>query len=113
MAPTRATTALALPLTAASGSPILGPDSEGVDRMSMPKTELRKSQSFTFAETAVALDILRFAMRNNDLKVLVQRPDFITLYRKFSKMREKMAELMNSGNSLSKDGQADQDAAED
>jgi hypothetical protein len=58
----------------------------------MEKLEVRKSQSFTHGEVSVALEILKFAMRNNDLKVLAQKPDFISLYRKFSKMREKMAE---------------------
>ncbi len=54
--------------------------------------EVRKSQSFTLSEVTIALEILKFSLRINDLKVLVQRPDFITLYRKFSKMREKMLE---------------------
>lgn len=62
----------------------------------MQKTEIRKSQSFTFAEVSVGIEILRFAMRSNDLKVLSQRPDFIALYRKFSRMRDKMAEVLNA-----------------
>jgi len=58
----------------------------------MEKQEVRKSQSFTGGEVAVALEIMKVAMRNNDLKVLSQKPDFISLYRKFSKMRDKIAE---------------------
>jgi hypothetical protein len=59
----------------------------------MQKSDIRKSQSFTYSEVTVGLEILRFAMRNNDLKVLSQRPDFISLYRKFSRMRDKMDEV--------------------
>ncbi len=55
--------------------------------------EIRRSQSFTLSEASIALEILKFALRNNDLKLLVQRSDFISLYRKFSKMREKMLEV--------------------
>jgi len=62
----------------------------------MQKSEIRKSQSFTFAEVSVGIEIMRFAMRSNDLKVLSQRPDFISLYRKFSRMRDKMAEVLNA-----------------
>ena len=62
----------------------------------MQKMEIRKSQSFTFGEVSVSLEIMRFAMRSNDLRVLAQKPDFITLYRKFSRMREKMAEVLNA-----------------
>lgn len=56
------------------------------------KTDVRKSQSFTLGEVAVGLEIMKFAMRNNDLKVLSQRSDFISLYRKFARMKEKMEE---------------------
>jgi len=62
----------------------------------MQKMEIRKSQSFTFGEVSVALEIMRFATRSNDLRVLAQKPDFITLYRKFARMREKMAEALNA-----------------
>lgn len=54
--------------------------------------EVRKSQSFTLGEVAIALEILKLAMRTNDTRVLAQRPDFITLYRKFSRMKDKMSE---------------------
>ncbi len=57
------------------------------------KIDIRKSQSFTLGEVAVGLEIMKFAMRNNDLKVLAQRSDFISLYRKFSRMKEKMEEV--------------------
>jgi predicted nuclease with TOPRIM domain len=60
----------------------------------MLKTDIRKSQSFTYSEVTVGIEIMRFAMRSNDLKVLSQRPDFISLYRKFSRMRDKMDEVM-------------------
>jgi hypothetical protein len=59
----------------------------------MQKNDVRKSQSFTYSEISVGIEIMRFAMRSNDLKVLSQRPDFISLYRKFSRMRDKMDEL--------------------
>jgi hypothetical protein len=63
----------------------------------MTKLDLRKSQSFTTSEVLIALDIMRFAMRSNDLKVLAQKPDFITLYRKFTRMKDKMAEKKGAG----------------
>jgi len=63
----------------------------------MQKNEIRKSQSFTFGEVSLALELLRFATRSNDLKVLAQKPDFIALYRKFSRMRDKIAEEAASG----------------
>ena len=59
----------------------------------MQKTDIRKSQSFTYSEVCVGIEIMRFAMRSNDLKVLSQRSDFISLYRKFSRMRDKMDEV--------------------
>ena len=65
---------------------------EAVRRMT-DKTEVRRSQSFTFTEISVGLEILKYAMRANDLKLLAQRSDFISLYRKFARMKEKMAEL--------------------
>lgn len=63
----------------------------------MGKIEIRKSQSFTYGEVSVALEILKFAMRSNDLRVLAHRPDFISLYRKFSRMKEKMTEWAEAG----------------
>ena len=52
--------------------------------------EIRKSQSFTLGEVAIALDVLKAATRNKDLKIFVQRDDYITLYRKFVRMMDKM-----------------------
>ncbi|MFH1529656.1 MAG: hypothetical protein ABIK09_02855 [Pseudomonadota bacterium] len=52
--------------------------------------EIRKSQSFTLGEVAIALEVLKTAMRNKDLKIFVQREDYVTLYRKFVRMMEKM-----------------------
>ena len=54
--------------------------------------EIRKSQSFTYGEVNVALELMKFALRNNDLRVLAGRDDFIALYRKFSRMEQKIAE---------------------
>ena len=63
--------------------------------------EVRKSQSFTMGEITIGLEIMKFAMRSNDLKVLAQRADFISLYRKFSRMKEKMAEMAEKQSSES------------
>jgi hypothetical protein len=63
----------------------------------MLKNEIRKSQSFTFGEVSLALELMRFATRSNDLKVLAQKADFISLYRKFSRMRDKISEEAASG----------------
>ncbi len=52
--------------------------------------EIRKSQSFTLGEVAIALDVLKAATRNKDLKIFVQRDDYVTLYRKFVRMMDKM-----------------------
>ncbi|MBM4371251.1 MAG: hypothetical protein FJ098_06330 [Deltaproteobacteria bacterium] len=52
--------------------------------------EIRKSQSFTVGEVAIALEILKAATRNKDMKIFVQREDFVTLYRKFVRMSGKM-----------------------
>ena len=52
--------------------------------------EIRKSQSFTLGEVAIALEVLKTATRNKDLKIFVQREDYVTLYRKFVRMMEKM-----------------------
>lgn len=52
--------------------------------------EIRKSQSFTLGEVAIAIEILKAATRNKDLGSFVQRDDFVTLYRKFVRMKEKM-----------------------
>jgi poly(A) polymerase Pap1 len=52
--------------------------------------ESRKSQSFTLGEVAIAIEILKAATRNKDLKSFVQREDFVTLYRKFLRMMEKI-----------------------
>ncbi len=65
----------------------------------MQKNEIRKSQSFTFGEVSLALELMRFATRSNDLKVLAQKADFISLYRKFSRMRDKISEEAASGKS--------------
>jgi len=53
--------------------------------------EIRKSQSFTLGEVALAIEVLKAATRNKDLKIFVQRDDFVTLYRKFVRMMEKMS----------------------
>lgn len=60
----------------------------------MDKMDVRKSQSFTIGEVTVGLEILKFAMRSNDMKVLAHRADFISLYRKFARMKEKMEEAL-------------------
>ena len=52
--------------------------------------ENRKSQSFTLGEVAIALEVLKIATRNKDLKIFVQREDYVTLYRKFVRMMDKM-----------------------
>jgi hypothetical protein len=52
--------------------------------------EIRKSQSFTLGEVAIALEVLKIATRNKDLKIFVQREDYVTLYRKFVRMMDKM-----------------------
>lgn len=52
--------------------------------------EIRKSQSFTLGEVAIALEVLKTATRNKDLKIFVQREDYVTLYRKFVRMMDKM-----------------------
>ncbi len=52
-------------------------------------------------EITIGLEIMKFAMRSNDLKVLAQRADFISLYRKFSRMKEKMAEMAEKQSSES------------
>jgi hypothetical protein len=52
--------------------------------------EIRKSQSFTLGEVAIALEVLKAATRNKDLKIFVQREDYVTLYRKFVRMMDKM-----------------------
>lgn len=52
--------------------------------------EARKSQSFTIGEVMIAIEILKAATRNKDLKSFVQRDDFVTLYRKFLRMMEKI-----------------------
>ncbi|GEM_PF-6549651 len=82
----------------------------------MGKIEIRKSQSFTYGEVSVALEILKFAMRSNDLRVLAHRPDFISLYRKYSKMKEKMMEMAEAGKGelVPEDGaRHDSDSGED
>ena len=60
------------------------------------KIEIRKSQSFTFGEASTALEILKFAMRCNDLRGLAQRPDFVSIYRKFAGMKEKLQPISSS-----------------
>jgi len=52
--------------------------------------EIRKSQSFTLGEVAIALEVLKIATRNKDLKIFVHREDYVTLYRKFVRMMDKM-----------------------
>ncbi len=52
--------------------------------------EIRKSQSFTLGEVAIALEVLKAATRNKDLKIFAQRDDYVTLYRKFVRMMDKM-----------------------
>ena len=66
----------------------------GGERVLMDKLDVRKSQSFTIGEVTVGLEILKFAMRSNDMKVLAHRSDFISLYRKFARMKEKMEEAL-------------------
>ncbi len=70
------------------------PSDFGGERVLMDKLDVRKSQSFTIGEVTVGLEILKFAMRSNDLKVLAHRTDFISLYRKFARMKEKMEEAL-------------------
>lgn len=57
------------------------------------KIEISKSQSFTFGEAPTALEIMKFAMRCNVLTGLAQRPDFVSVYRKFAGMKEKLQPL--------------------
>ena len=68
----------------------------------MSAPDIRKSQSFTQREVAVGIEIFKFAMRSNDLRVLAHRPDFISLYRKFTKMLDKM-----SGNEKDEGGEGE------